>query len=131
MWQWRFEGEQIFEDSYEQKYWVGFFEQMYEDPQVIDTWDFQWLYACWCQSGLVVAPNKNLISNLGCNREDSTHTTGDDPRSKLPIEDIEQIIHPSFVVRHRVADQHSFDCIFGGKTMREQDKPLAKFRRRL
>lgn len=123
--------EQIFEDSYEQKFWVDIFDQMYADPQVIDTWDYQWTYACWSQNGLVIAPDKNLISNLGFNREDAVHTKGDDPRSQLPVENIEEIIHPSFVVRHRIADQHSFDHIFGGKTMREQDKFLVKFRHRL
>ena len=123
--------EQIFEDSYEQKFWVDIFDQMYADPQVIDTWDYQWTYACWSQNGLVIAPDKNLISNLGFNREDAVHTKGDDPRSQLPVEDIEEIIHPSFVVRHRIADQHAFDHIFGGKTMREQDKFLVKLRHRL
>ncbi|HIK16964.1 MAG TPA: glycosyltransferase family 2 protein [Leptolyngbyaceae cyanobacterium M33_DOE_097] len=123
--------EQIFEDFYEQQYWVKIFDQMYEDPQVIDTWDYQWIYACWSQSGLAITPQENLISNLGFNREDAAHTKGDNPRSKLSLGVIEAIQHPPFVVRHREADRHSFDQIYGGKTLREQDKPLVKIRQRL
>lgn len=123
--------ELIFEDSYEQKYWLKIFDQMYKDPQVLDTWDYQWIYACWSQSGLVVAPNQNLITNLGFNRPDAAHTTNDSPRSKLPVNDIWEIKHPPFIVRHNKADQHTFDYIFDGKHMRQQDQPLMKIRRRL
>ncbi|BBD69179.1 hypothetical protein NIES4072_34920 [Nostoc commune NIES-4072] len=121
----------IFENLYEQKYWTSIFDQMYDDPQIIDTWDYQWTYACWSQGGLVIEPNKNLISNLGFNRLDAAHTVNDDPRSKLPINDIWEIKHPPFIVRHKEADMHSFDQIFGGQEMREQDKPFVKIRRRL
>ncbi|MBD2343418.1 glycosyltransferase family 2 protein [Anabaena subtropica] len=123
--------ELIFEDLYEQQYWTNLFDQMYEDPQVIDTWDYQWTYACWSQGGLVIAPNKNLITNLGFNRPDAAHTTGDSPRSKLATTDIWKIKHPPFIVRQTQADQHTFDYIFGGKQMRQQDQPLMKIRRRL
>jgi len=90
--------EQIFEDYYEQKYWVNIFNQMHEDPQVIDTWDYQWIYACWSQGGLAITPNENLISNVGFNREDAAHTKGDSPRAKLLVGTIEEIRHPHFVV---------------------------------
>jgi hypothetical protein len=123
--------EQFFSDPYEQTYWVDIFDQMYIDPQVIDTWDYQWIYACWSQHGLAIAPNKNLISNIGFNRIDAAHTLGNDPRSQLPTENFEKIIHPAFIVRHCAADQHSFDYIFGGITMRYQDKLLVKIRRHL
>lgn len=120
---------------YEQKYWTEILDQMYEDPQVIDTWDYQWMYACWSQAGLAIAPSKNLISNLGFNRADAAHTVGDDPRSKLSTADMWSIEHPPFVVRHRVADLHTFDYVFGGKGMKEHDieqrKLSAKIRRRL
>ncbi len=122
---------QVCEDPYEQKYWTAIFEQMYQDPQVIDTWDYQWTYTCWSQGGLTIAPNKNLISNLGFNRPDAAHTVGDDPRSQLSTTDIWEIKHPSFLVRHGEADRHTFDYAFGGQEMREQDQLLAKVRRRL
>ena len=120
--------EQIFENVYEQRYWTDIFDQMYADPECIDAWDYQWLYAFWSQSGLAIAPNKNLTSNLGFNRDDAVHTKGDSPRACLPVEDIKNIKHPEFIVRHREADLHSFDQLFGGATMRKQEQPLIKLR---
>ena len=40
----------------------------------LDTWDYQWFYSCWIQSGLTVTPKSNLIQNLGFN-ENGVHTT--------------------------------------------------------
>ena len=122
--------EQIFDDPYEHKYWITRLDQMYEDPQVIDTWDYQWLYACWSQGGLVIEPNKNLVSNIGFNRLDSTHCKGNDILSKLPVCDIWEIKHPPFIVRHREADLHSFYKMFKPE-MREPDKFSVKLRRKI
>jgi hypothetical protein len=121
----------ICEDSYEQKYWTNIFDQMYENPQVINTWDFQWLYTCWAQSGLAIAPNQNLVANLGFNQTSAAHTLGDDPRAGLATTDIWKIQHPLFMVRHREADIHTFDSIFGGEKLRQQDRLSARLRQHL
>lgn len=42
---------------------------------LIDTWDYQWIYSCWLCGGLTIAPAKNLIKNIGYS-QDATHTTG-------------------------------------------------------
>lgn len=39
----------------------------------VDTWDYQWLLACWKHGGITIIPNKNLIFNLGFGHE-ATHT---------------------------------------------------------
>lgn len=119
------------EDPYEEKYWTDIFDQMYEDPQVIDTWDYQWIYTCWSQSGLAIAPNQNLISNLGFSREDAAHTRGESFRSRLATTEIGKIKHPLFLVRHQEADSYSFDHIYGGETMKRMDSPFLRFRRHL
>jgi hypothetical protein len=116
--------EHVWDNPYEQSYWSGIFDQMYKDPTTIDTWDYQWIYACWLQGGLCIAPNKNLISNIGFNRPDATHTKEDNPRSNLPTSEIMTIKHPDRVVRHLVADRHSFDHIFGGHELRERESIL-------
>jgi hypothetical protein len=40
---------------------------------VIDTWDYQWAFACMRQGGLCVTPTRNLVANLGFG-PDATHT---------------------------------------------------------
>jgi len=55
----------------------------------INTWDYQWIYACWLNNGLTVAPAKNLIQNLGFSN-DATHTTGYHPiLTNLQLNDLE------------------------------------------
>jgi hypothetical protein len=120
--------ELVCEDKYEQRYWTDIFDQMYADPQVVDTWDYQWMYACWSQNGLVVAPNRNLISNLGFNRADAAHAIDDGPLARLPTTDIWEVSHPPFIVKDREADNYTFNCIFGGKEMREQDTLRGRIR---
>ena len=71
--------EKLCESPHEVQYWTQIFDQMHADPQVLDTWDYQWIYACFSQNGLAIEPNYNLISNTGFNRPDAAHTVGDSP----------------------------------------------------
>lgn len=41
----------------------------------IDNWGYPWIFSFWCNEGLSIVPNVNLIVNEGF-REDGTHTTG-------------------------------------------------------
>jgi len=41
-----------------------------------DTWDIQWDFTRIYYHGLGIVPKGNLINNIGFNREDATHTTG-------------------------------------------------------
>jgi hypothetical protein len=53
----------------------------------VDTWDFQWVYACWQQGGLTVLPCGNLVSNLGFGAE-ATHTTSTSALAELPTREM-------------------------------------------
>jgi hypothetical protein len=120
----------VCEDLYERKYWENIFDQMHKDPQILNSYDYQWLYACWNQSGLSITPSVNLVSNIGFG-SDATHTVNETIQAYVPTSDIWDIKHPPFVVAHRDADQYTFDHVFGGEKMREADKLPAKIRRRL
>lgn len=118
------------DNAYEMQYWSEIWDQMHEDPQIRDTWDYQWTYACLTQ-GLTITPNQNLISNIGFNRIDSSHATGSNPRANLPTTDIWTLYHPPFVVRDRDADAHTFDQIFYGKQLKARDTPIGKLKQTL
>ncbi|MBW4630335.1 MAG: glycosyltransferase family 2 protein [Iphinoe sp. HA4291-MV1] len=118
----------ICEDPYEQKYWVDIFDRVSES--LIDTWDYQWTYACWNQSGLTILPRTNLVSNLGF-RPDATHTFGESPFSKMQTVDIWKINHPPFVIRDQEADAYSFDYVYGGKAIKDADTLSTKLRQYL
>jgi len=61
----------------------------------IDTWDYQWVYACWQHGGVSAMPAVNLVSNIGFG-QDATHTVS--PESKLatlPVEALRVPMHHS------------------------------------
>ncbi|MBD2179746.1 glycosyltransferase family 2 protein [Planktothrix sp. FACHB-1375] len=118
----------VCEDQLEQKYWTDIFDIVFNGG--MNTWDYQWLYGCWCQNGLSILPNCNLVSNIGFGNE-GTHTSYDSPWAQLPTSDIGNIEHPPFMVRHRDADNYTFDYLFGGKNFRESNTFTRKLRRRL
>ena len=115
----------IHTDTYEQNHWLNIFEQLHQG--LIDTWDYQWDYACWSQGGLSIVPNTNLVSNIGF-RSDGTHTTTKNHLSNLPVADIWEIKHPLFVLSNREADAYIFDHILGGNAMKEANTFSGKLR---
>lgn len=118
----------ICQDAYEQRYWTAIFDEVYEGK--IDTWDYQWVYTCWSQNGLSIIPNSNLVSNLGF-RSDATHVPCESPWANLPISNIDEIKHPLFVYRNKVADDYTFDYHYGGNSMRDADKFVPKVKRKI
>jgi hypothetical protein len=72
----------------------------------IDTWDYQWMFACWMQQGLSCMPGTNLISNIGFG-PDATHTVG--AESKLANIDSGSLtlplVHPNAVAASVEADR--------------------------
>jgi hypothetical protein len=57
--------------SAEARYWTAVLDAVHRNE--IDTWDYQWSFACMLQAGAAVTPNVNLVSNIGFGR-DATHT---------------------------------------------------------
>ena len=85
------------------KYWSEIFQGVYDGE--INTWGYQWLFACWIHSGLTILPSVNLISNIGCT-VGATHTVSiDHPNASDPVEAITlPLKHPSFVIRDMQSD---------------------------
>ncbi|MDQ3918838.1 MAG: glycosyltransferase family 2 protein [Acidobacteriota bacterium] len=111
-----------FADEAEADFWAGIFDRVHAGQ--IDTWDYQWVYACWSQSGLAVVPEVNLVSNVGFG-PDATHTRGESEMSQLPVSDIGELRHPRLVIRNSEADDYSFDHVFGGLELKERARAAA------
>ena len=109
--------EMICESRTELKYWTMLFDSMYENAGEIDTWDHQWKYACWTQNGLAIEPSVNLVANLGLGQTDASHTSRYNPllAELSRNQELRDIKHPPFVVRHRAADSYIFDKIIGNE----------------
>lgn len=77
--------------------WESYFQSVYDNK--IDTWDFQWVYSIWANSGLCVVPARNLVRNVGFQHCDATHTLGESVYSSLGAEELDQpLSHPSVVM---------------------------------
>jgi len=94
----------LFPDPSDRRYWEGVFQSVY-DRQIPGVWDYQWLLACWINSGFRLFPEVNLISNIGY-RDDATHTFGDSPFANMRTAEISfPLRHPPFVMRSVEADR--------------------------
>ena len=109
----------VCEDPVEQRYWTDIFDRVFAGS--IDTWDYQWTYACWSQNGLSILPNLNLVSNIGFGIN-ATHIINP-VLENLPVNDIWDINHPLFVSRNKAMDDSAFDLLFNGR--------ISKIKRRL
>src|SRR6266568_1608199 len=96
--------ESIMDDPEEVRYWDSIFDRQYLGK--IDTWDYQWLYACWRHGGLAIQPNVNLVSNIGAG-PDATHFKDGHTTIGIPTGELERLVHPEVVIRDRAADQYT------------------------
>ena len=100
--------DKIFNKKRESNYWQKVFDNLYFESKP-DTWDYQWAYTCWLNSGLTIIPNKNLIHNVGFGI-DGTHTTSGvsntmKPEKSSVYNKIFPLVHPDFIIRDSCADR--------------------------
>jgi hypothetical protein len=74
----------------------------------LDTWDYQWFFHCWMNNRWEIMPNVNLVTNLGHDMVNATHTNfeskiGNVPRAPMTF----PLVHPSKVALDKRADRHN------------------------
>jgi hypothetical protein len=71
----------------------------------LDTWDYQWAFACIQAGGLAINPNANLVRNIGY-AEGATHTgSADDALANIAASSLETPLrHPDRIERDQAAD---------------------------
>lgn len=86
------------------KYWEKIFHMVLRGE--IDTWDYQWMFACWIQHGLTILPNVNLVENIGfapdgtyCKEPGNCLANICKTAMTFPLR------HPPFMIRDFLADQ--------------------------
>lgn len=84
---------QYFPRTSERHHWEFVFQYAYDGN--IDTWDYQWVYSIWANSGLNIAPARNLVRNIGFHSA-ATHTKQDSVYSSLGAEELGlPLTHPA------------------------------------
>lgn len=93
---------ELYPEKFERKYWTHIFDKVYNHG--IDTWDYQLSFLCKIHNALIIAPQNNLISNIGFHME-ATHTKTESDASELPTKELLfPLTHPPFVIRDVSAD---------------------------
>jgi hypothetical protein len=78
--------DKIWQDKKARKFWLEKLSEIKKDH--FDLWDYQWTYCMWKNDSYSIAPNVNLISNIGFGGK-ATHTLNkNDPFANLPSEEI-------------------------------------------
>ena len=86
-------------------HWEEEFRRLYNNK--IDTWDFQFLFACWINQGLSILPQVNLVSNIGFGTGASHTGDGNKKASNIPVKEIIfPLKHPEIVMRNLEADMY-------------------------
>lgn len=90
----------------DKKYWWSIFEKAFKGE--IDTWDYQWTYTVWVNSGLSIIPNMNLVSNIGFGLN-AMHTRElKSQHSNMSRHDLcFPLTHPPFMVKDLDADKYT------------------------
>jgi hypothetical protein len=85
------------------RYWLKNFKAVYNG--LIDTWDYQWMYAVWTHNAMSIRPNVNLIKNIGFDIN-ATHTitTSDLIKGMKNEEMIFPLNHPEFSLPNEEMD---------------------------
>jgi hypothetical protein len=96
----------ILGDKHQARYWTGRFDAIVAG---LNTWDFQWIFSCWMNSGMCILPAVNLVSNIGFHR-DATHTTEAGLLANQSVEEmIFPLVHPPYMIRDRAADTFTYE----------------------
>tara|TARA_A100001035_G_scaffold268997_1_gene254535 strand:- start:405 stop:1346 length:942 start_codon:yes stop_codon:yes gene_type:complete len=119
----------IFKDKIEMKYWLTIFDNFYETSEP-DTYDYQWVFTCLINNGLVIIPNKNLINNIGFNL-DATHTKWEKTSVSKVSSIGNKLIHPKFILCDSDAERYQFDFFFGGYSTRLKNNFILRLKNKL
>lgn len=91
---------QLYPDRVERKVRRGVFDRY---AKGIDAWAFKWKLTTQVHGGLTAVPRVNLVSNIGWNRPDATHTKGWSLKADKPTFPIMPLTHPPHVAVDELA----------------------------
>jgi hypothetical protein len=93
-------------------FWSRIFDMVHNGR--LDTWDYQFIFACWVNHGLSIMPSKNLVKNIGFGISATNTFNKGHWIANLPLQCIEfPLIHPRSIERNIAVDLWSNSHVFG------------------
>ena len=99
----------LFDSVSEAAYWILIWNRIYRHGLPL-TWDYQFYFHIFSNSGLIAAPSQNLVKNIGFRSDAENTTSGSSPLPK--VNKLLPLKHPEFILRNRHADRRSFRTAF-------------------
>lgn len=101
----------VFKHANEQQYWRKVFKNY--KKKKLDAWDYPMLYYILTHHLLCIVPKINMISNIGFNRKDATHTKEYSKFQKLEIKQQKfPLKHPKEKILNYNIDYQNFKITF-------------------
>ncbi|MFN5193459.1 MAG: hypothetical protein ACK5E6_03405 [Cyanobacteriota bacterium] len=117
----------VFDDPMEAAWWGVIWDRLLREGRP-DSWAYRWTFSCMSQGGLTALPNRNLVANIGFDdRASNTRRR----RPAMGVEELGPLRHPSFVLRDRAADRHTYLQHFGGRSLQDLSWVLPRLAGRL
>lgn len=114
----------LFQDDEHCNYWKEEFDIMFKGNK--NTWDYQWLFSIWANEGLCIAPQVNLVSNIGFGIN-ATHTfDADGSFANRPTFELLEITAPTLFLRNYVADLYSMKLFIPKRSIPQKIKNRVK-----
>jgi len=85
----------------------------------INTWDYQWAFACMINSALAIIPARNLIKNIGFG-DCGTHTNTKSSYHSLNLQESGfPLLHNDLIVNREIYQKNSYKFFYHGRTKRK------------
>lgn len=98
--------DQYFPTTLERYYWESTFQHVYDGK--INSWGYRWVYSVWANSGLSIAPARNLVRNIGFGA-DATNTKWDSVYTAAASQRAEELdlplTHPAILLASSDKDE--------------------------
>jgi mannosyltransferase OCH1-like enzyme len=96
----------------------------------LDSWDYQYCYLNMTNSRMSIVPNRNLVITVGDIDTNSPHYALNYSLVEKQLEELDEIVHPSFMISNINADVYSqhleYDLVKGNTNDSESYKFLKK-----
>lgn len=115
-------------DSQAVNCWVELFQSTYDGK--INTWDYQWTFACWLQSGLSILSNVNLVSNIGFGTASTNTAWKGSKFANISTQAMEfPLKHPPFMIRDMQADNFTQNTLYNQSRLQRVKAKIKKLLR--
>ena len=99
----------LFDSTVERAYWTLLWNRLYKYGRPL-TWDYQFYFHIFANSGLIAYPCRNLVKNIGFRPDAENTSSGTSPLQN--VNPLLPIKHPEFILRNRHLDKLAFRAAY-------------------